>query len=70
MQQLADLSRPYLARYEALLAAAPATDWPWVSFMAVHEAAVVRFAEREAAHDEGAIHALLPLMAYAPLPPA
>jgi len=69
MRQLADLSRPYLARYEALLAAAPASDWPWVSFMAVHEAAVVRFAELEAAQHEGAIHALLPLLSFAPSPP-
>jgi hypothetical protein len=66
MQQLADLSRPFLRRYEALLAAAPVADFPMVSFMAVHEAAVVRFAELEAAGDDAAIHALLPLLSYAP----
>jgi hypothetical protein len=69
MQQLADLSRPYLERYQALLAAAPPADQPWVSFMAVHEAAVVRFAELEAGQGDGAVHALLPLLSFAPPPP-
>jgi hypothetical protein len=68
MHALADLARPYQAQYQALLDVAPPADAPMVGYMVAHEAALVRFAERIAAGDDGLADAeLLPLLAH-PLP--
>ena len=52
--ELAELVKPYLARYQALEAAAPDSDKPHVRFMVNHEMTVLRFAELAAAGDERA----------------
>jgi len=49
MLELAELVKPYLERYRALEAAAPASDKPQVHFMVNHEVTVQRFAELQAA---------------------
>lgn len=54
MLELAELVKPYLARYQALEAAAPDSDKPQVHFMVTHELTVLRFAELEAAGDKHA----------------
>jgi hypothetical protein len=54
MLGLAALVKPYLARYRALAAAAPAQDKPEVHFMVTHEMTVLRFAECQAAGDANA----------------
>jgi len=54
MLELAELVKPYLARYQALEAAAPDSDRPHVRFMVTHEVTVRRFAELAAAGDERA----------------
>ncbi len=62
MAELAVLAVPYRDRFQALLAAAPPEDAPLVSFMAHHEASVIRFAEREADGEPSAEYELLPLL--------
>ena len=62
MAELAVLAVPYRDRFQALLTAAPPEDAPLVSFMAHHEAAVIRFAQREAAGESSAEDELLPLL--------
>jgi hypothetical protein len=52
--ELAELVKPYLARYQALEAAAPDGDKPHIRFMVNHEMTVLRFAELAAAGDERA----------------
>lgn len=54
MLDLAELVKPYLARYQALEAAAPESDKAAVRFMVNHEVTVVRFAEFAAAGDQRA----------------
>ena len=56
MLDLAELVKPYLARYQALEAAAPESDKAAVRFMVNHEVTVVRFAEFAAAGDQRAAH--------------
>jgi hypothetical protein len=51
MLELAELVKPYLARYQALAAAAPDGDKADVHFMVAHEVTVLRFAELAAAGD-------------------
>jgi hypothetical protein len=51
MLELAQLVKPYLARYQALESAAPAADKPRVHFMVEHELTVLRYAELQAAGD-------------------
>jgi hypothetical protein len=62
MAELAVLAVPYRDRFQALLAVAPPDDTPLVSFMAHHEASVIRFAQREAAGEASAAAELLPLL--------
>ena len=62
MAELAVLAIPYRDRFQTLLATAPPEDAPLVSFMAHHEAAVIRFAEREAAGMASTENELLPLL--------
>jgi hypothetical protein len=64
MANLADLARPYLERFEALLAAAPPQDAPIVSFMVAHEGAVIRAAKHEAVSEGSWERELLPMLAY------
>jgi hypothetical protein len=60
MLELAELVKPYLARYQALEAAAPDSDKPAVHFMVTHEVTVLRFAELAAAGDiRAAVHEVL-----------
>jgi hypothetical protein len=54
MLELAELVKPYLARYQALEAAAPDSDKQHVRFMVAHEVTVLRFAELAAADDRRA----------------
>jgi hypothetical protein len=56
MLDLAELVKPYLARYQALESAAPESDKPAVHFMVKHEATVLRFAQFAAAGDQRAAH--------------
>jgi len=51
MRELAQLVQPYLERYQALAAAAPAGDKPHVEFMVTHERTVQRFAELQVSGD-------------------
>jgi hypothetical protein len=56
MLELAQLVKPYLARYQALESAAPAADKTPIQFMVEHELTVLRYAELQAAGDtEGAL---------------
>jgi hypothetical protein len=64
MATLADLARPYLERFQALLAVAAPEDLPLVSFMVTHEAAVIGIAKREAAGESCMDSELLPMLAY------
>jgi hypothetical protein len=64
MATLAELARPYLERFETLLAAASREDLPMVSFMVAHEAAVIRIAEREAIGDGSMDNELLSMLSY------
>ena len=64
MATFADLARPYLERFQALLADASADDAPLVSFMVAHEAAVIRIAQREAAGESAMDRELLTMLAY------
>ena len=48
MAALANLARPYISRYEALLAEASPSDALLVSFMVDHERSLTHIAEREA----------------------
>jgi hypothetical protein len=64
MQSLADLSRPYLMRYEALLQVASDGDIATVAFMVAHEQAVVSFAEKEARNDPSSTLELQRLIAH------
>jgi hypothetical protein len=64
MATLAVLARPYLERFEALLAVALPEDAPWVRFMAVHEGSVIRIAQREAAGEGCMDRELLPMLSY------
>jgi hypothetical protein len=64
MATFADLARPYLERFQALLAVALPEDVPLMRFMVVHEASVIRIAQREAAGDECMDLELLPMLAY------
>ena len=60
MLELAELVKPYLERYRALEALAPATDKPYVHFMVNHEMIVLRFAELTAAgHKVAALRVVL-----------
>jgi len=59
MLELAELVKPYLARYQALEAAAPDSDKPAVHFMVAHEVSVLRFAELAAAGDKHAVQEVL-----------
>jgi hypothetical protein len=52
--ELAQLVKPYLARYQALEAAAPDSDKPHVRFMVNHEMTVLHFAESAAGGNERA----------------
>jgi hypothetical protein len=54
MLELAELVKPYLARYQALEAAAPQSDKPAIHLMVNHEVTVLRFAEFAAAGDRQA----------------
>jgi len=67
MATLAELAVPYRDRFQALLRAAASEDAPLVQFMAAHEAAVIRIAEREVAGDDSMARELLTMLAY-PLP--
>jgi len=67
LAELAVLAVPFRDRFQALLAAAPPEDVPWVSFMANHEASVIRFAQREADGDGSMELDLLPLL-LCPMP--
>jgi hypothetical protein len=64
MQSLADLSRPYLRRYEALLHAARESDLANIAFMVAHEQAVVTIAEKESQGDPSSTVELQRLLAY------
>jgi hypothetical protein len=64
MQNLADLSRPYLMRYEALLRVASDADIATVAFMVAHEQAVVSYAEKEARADPSTTLELQRLIAW------
>ena len=59
MLELAELVKPYLARYQALEAAAPDSDKPAVHFMVAHEVTVLRFAELASAGDKHAVQEVL-----------
>jgi hypothetical protein len=69
MLELAELVKPYIARYQALEAAAPDSDKPAVHFMVAHEVAVLRFAELAAAGDKHAVQEVLNQLEH-PLPAA
>jgi len=64
MATLADLARPYLERFQALLAIAIPEDAPLVRFMVAHEGLVIRIAQREAAGDGCMDLELLPMLSY------
>jgi hypothetical protein len=64
MAEFAVLARPYVERFQTLLAAAPAEDVPLVSFMVDHEAAVIRIAQREAAGEGVMDRVLLTMLSY------
>ena len=64
MATLAELARPYLERFQALLAAAAPEDASMVSFMAAHEAAVIRIAKQEASGDGSMDRELLTMLSY------
>ena len=64
MATFAQLARPYLARFQALLAAAAPEDAPMVRFMVTHEAAIIGIAEREAGGDGSMDRELVPMLAY------
>jgi hypothetical protein len=65
---LAELSKPYLQRYRALLAAAPDTDKDDVAYMVAHEHAIINYFELEAqGQGREGIPGLLALLNY-PLP--
>jgi len=59
MLELAELVKPYIARYQALEAAAPDSDKPAVHFIVTHEVTVLRFAELAAAGDKHAVQEVL-----------
>jgi hypothetical protein len=62
---LAELSRPYLARYRLLEAAAPEADREHVAYMVGHEQAIVDYFELEAqGRGEEGINGLLALLRY------
>jgi hypothetical protein len=62
MAELAVLAFPYRERFQTLLDAALPEDVPLVSFMVNHEAAVIRFAQREALGDGSMEDDLLPML--------
>jgi hypothetical protein len=62
MAELAVLALPYRDRFQTLLDAALPEDVPLVSFMVNHEAAVIRFAQRESLGDGSMEHDLLPML--------
>ena len=62
MATFADLARPYLERFQTLLAVALPEDAPLVRFMVAHEGAVIRIAQREAAGEECMDLGLLPML--------
>jgi hypothetical protein len=64
MATLAGLARPYLERFQVLLAAATPEDAPIVSFMVAHEGAVIRIAQREAVGDGSMDRELLTMLSY------
>jgi len=64
MPTLADLARPYLERFQALLAVAAPEDLPLVNFMVAHEGSVIRVARREAAGEAAMDHELLSMLSY------
>jgi hypothetical protein len=69
MLELAELVKPYIARYQALEAAAPDSDKPAVHFMVAHEMTVLRFAELAAAGHKHAVQEVLNQLEH-PLPAA
>jgi hypothetical protein len=64
MATFADLARPYLERFQALLAVALPEDAPMVRFMVAHEGSVIRIAQREAVGDGSMDLELLPMLSY------
>jgi hypothetical protein len=64
MAMFADLARPYLARFQTLLAAATPEDTPLVRFMVAHEGTVIRIAEGEAAGDGQMANELVSMLSY------
>ncbi len=64
MATFADFARPYLERFQALLAVALPEDAPLVRFMVAREGSVIRVAQREAAGDECMDLELLPMLSY------
>jgi hypothetical protein len=64
MATFADLARPYLERFQTLLAVALPEDAPLVRFMVAHEGSVIRIAQREAAGDGSMDLELLPMLSY------
>jgi hypothetical protein len=64
MATFADLARPFLERFETLLAVALPEDAPLVRFMVVHEGSVIRIAQREAAGEGCMDRELLPMLSY------
>ena len=64
MATLADLARPFLERFQALLEVALPEDAPLVRFMVVHEGSVIRIARREAGGDGCMDLELLPMLSY------
>jgi hypothetical protein len=68
MATFADLARPYLERFQSLLAAAAPEDAPMVRFMVAHEAMIIRIAEREAVGEGSMDCELLPMLSYPLIP--
>jgi len=64
MATFADLARPYLERFQALLTVALPEDAPLLRFMVAHEGSVIRIAQREASGDECMDLELLPMLSY------
>jgi hypothetical protein len=64
MATLAELARPYLERFQALLVGAAPEDASMVSFMVAHEAAVIRIAKQETIGDGSMDRELLTMLSY------
>jgi len=64
MATLADLARPYLERFQTLLAVASPEDAPLIRFMVVHEGSVIRIAQREAAGEGCMDLELIPMLSH------